>query len=197
MNFSLSSFMPNHLQLENLLWIQHRCKMGYATIVPFKCCETLLVNTKMLEKTRYQFSFIHLELFISSLCFYAGSLEIDDNPQPCTDDYLSSLMIFHGYDAHFLSSHHIYRQKADHGNEIRFQSSSYFMSNYTLCFMSVSVVHLEQQHWCLPELKDDFGHKHPNLPLGYLYQLWPQLCPMNQYAFVRIWIIQKLGFLHH
>ena len=100
-------------------------------------------------------------------------------------------MIFHGYDAHFLRTHHIHRQKADHGNEIRFQSSSYFMSSCALCFVSVSVVHLEQQHWCLPVLKDDFGHKHPNLPLGYLYQLWP----MNQYAFVRIWIIRKLEFM--
>ena len=190
-NFSLSSSMPSHIQLKNLLLIQHRCKMDYTAIFPLKCCGTFLVNTKMLEKTKYQFSLIRPELFISTICFYSGDLEIDDNPQPCTDDYWSPLMIFHGYVAHFLSSHHIYRQKADHGNEIRFQSSSYFMSNYTLCFMSVSVVHLEQQHWCLPVLKDDFGHKHPNLPLGYLYQLWP----MNQYAFVRIWIIRKLEFM--
>ena len=149
-HFSLSSSMPNHLQLKNLLLIQHRCKMGYTTNLPLKCCGTFLVNLKVLEKTKYQFSFIPPELFI---CFYAGGLEMEDNQQPCADNTCwSPIMIFHGYDAHFLSSHHIHRQKEDRGNEILFESSSYFMSNYTLCTLSISVVHLEQQHRCLPVL---------------------------------------------
>ena len=70
---------------------------------------------------------------------------MEDNQQPCADNTCwSPIMIFHGYDTHFLSSHHIHRQKEDRGNEILFESSSYFMSYYTLCFLSISVVHLEQ-----------------------------------------------------
>ena len=133
MHFSLSSFMANHPQLKNLLLIQHRYKMGYTTIFPLKCCGTLLVNVKMLEKSKYQFSFIRPELFISTICFNSGGLEMDNNPQPCTDAICWSLLIiFHGYDAHFLSSHHIHRQKENHGNEILFESSS-FLCQIILC----------------------------------------------------------------